>query len=148
MKLTEIFWEDAADHPAKDVLSDLENLKCPICAKSWLNISMKYGEFYEYTCEHLMFRWYEDGSPENIHVKPEDIEKAFCDALVKVDNEFTSKEHAAVLKEIYCWRTDEKFWQGFECPGIDEIVFAYQSGGTLEPETRHIFGVRTETNTP
>lgn len=140
MKFTQVKWEEVADAENDDDEDSghYADLCCPICGTSWLNVSEKLGEFNEYECNHLVFRWYQDGDPEEIHIEQKVLERAFQEALIKLDNTINVSDSHSVGLEVDRRRTDDEFWQAFQCPGIDEIVYGLNDNGT------DIFGLRRD----
>lgn len=142
MKFTEIQWEDSPDededNDKDEESSDHKDLLCPVCGMNWLNVSEELGEFNENECDHLMFRWYQDGDPEKININLQDLENAFREALLKVDDTIIATEPETLGHEVNFRRTDREFWEAFNYPGMDEIVYGLNDNG------HDIFGIRKQ----
>lgn len=141
MKFTEIFWIENAENTDDGASGDQRELSCPVCGAGWLNVNMEEGEFSESECEHMMFHWYQDGDPVATHVAEDIFEKALREALKKTDPESRANTSAELFHDIHHQRLDKKFWDAFECHGIDEIVFGDDEGNTF------IFGLSRNVTT-
>ncbi len=138
MKVIEISWEESADAEGDDSPSSATELSCPICHEMWLRISEATGRFNENICEHLMFRWYQEGAPKGVNINQEHLDLAIHGALGKVDRGSVVKALPEDFNDLLIWRLNENFWAGFECPGIDTLAVSTPQGASL---ARHVFGV-------
>jgi hypothetical protein len=138
MKVIEISWQWPAGRDDDKTSSDNVELRCPLCDTYWLNVSEAKGEFNENACEHLMFKWYQDGEPEAVNVDRKRFERAIQESLGKVDRVRVIETLPEDFDEMMIWRLNENFWAGFQCPGIHTLVVGAARGVTL---ARHVFGI-------